>query len=907
MNKSVDNLQKMTHQKPLIPDYFERQEAINPKNSYIVQAPAGSGKTELLTQRFLKLLTCVQQPESIVALTFTKKAAHEMRERIISALETIHQKKKNKQPETDQLAQAVLEHDAQHHWELLKHPHRLRIQTIDSLCAHLVNQMPLLSQGNVQGVTEDAMPYYLEAAERCVFDISAESHYQDALKTLLLHVGNHQERCIELLADMLTWREQWLPYILKHQETPALKTLLEKALIQMKNDAEAAFYTHFENDIEILHSLANFAMHNLGCPESVLDTQEITIIKTIASLLLTKEYEWRKTVNKAQGFPAPSSTKNAEEKALFSDMKTQMENLLSHFRENNNEQQRQILENYLRLPPTTYSDSQWNIIQALITLLPLLSAHLNILFTEHQTTDFTEVAARASHALGHPENPTELALYLDYQIQHLLIDEFQDTSLKQFQFIQKLIQGWQTDDGRTLFIVGDPMQSIYRFREADVSLFLNACESGIAQVTLKKLSLQCNFRSRPALIDWVNRCFQSIFPPKNDVFFNAVTHHPSSNATESIEPDQTTSTHFCLTETAEEQAYQLAQKIKTLPPHETVAILVRSRHQLQHILPALKEANITFQSVDMDSLSIRPCIQDLYSLTQYLLQPANQLARLSVLRAPWCGLTFNDLLHVAQSQYEALSPDGQKRLHHFQTSINQAWQERQKQTLALWIETTWQRLGGDLCTTSHDILDIERFFELLDTYKFEHFDIPADLERRIKKLFSNTPTESHVQIMTIHKSKGLEFDHVFLPHIEKGNTKQDTPLLQHLDYCSQLILATLKSINIQQDPLYQYLHYINKQKDYFEHQRLLYVALTRARQHIHCFAVNTSKEPIAGSFYQWLQNFLPTSSSDFTNPIFTKDQSIKDTKHTLKRLVLNNINISSTPKKQTYKNVITAY
>ena len=78
----------------------------------------------------------------------------------------------------------------------------------------------------------------------------------------------------------------------------------------------------------------------------------------------------------------------------------------------------------------------------------------------------------AENALGNNENPSDLALFMDYKIQHLLIDEFQDTSITQYRLIEKLIIGWQPNDGRTIFAVGDPMQSIYRFRQAEVGLFL---------------------------------------------------------------------------------------------------------------------------------------------------------------------------------------------------------------------------------------------------------------------------------------------------------------------------------------------------------------------------------------------------------------------------------------------------
>ena len=133
---------------PTIQDEVERQKALDTRKSFIVQAPAGSGKTELLTQRFLVLLSHVNSPEEILAITFTKKASAEMRARIIKTLKRAvtepeptapHEKK------TWQLARNALKQDKELGWNLLENPNRLRVQTIDSLNASLIKYLPILS------------------------------------------------------------------------------------------------------------------------------------------------------------------------------------------------------------------------------------------------------------------------------------------------------------------------------------------------------------------------------------------------------------------------------------------------------------------------------------------------------------------------------------------------------------------------------------------------------------------------------------------------------------------------------------------------------------------------------------------------------------------------------------------
>jgi ATP-dependent helicase/nuclease subunit A len=165
-------------------DAAERRRALDPETSFIIQAPAGSGKTELLIQRFLVLLARVEQPESIVAITFTVKAAGEMRSRVLDAL---RKARDGAEPEsaherlTSELAAGALARDARSGWNLLNNPGRLRIQTIDALCMGITRQMPWLARfGAMPRVTEDARPMYLTAAAEALQRIGTPGEIGDA-------------------------------------------------------------------------------------------------------------------------------------------------------------------------------------------------------------------------------------------------------------------------------------------------------------------------------------------------------------------------------------------------------------------------------------------------------------------------------------------------------------------------------------------------------------------------------------------------------------------------------------------------------------------------------------------------------------------------------------------------------
>jgi len=190
-----------------IADANDRAEALDVVRSFCVTAPAGSGKTELLIQRFLALLARVKRPEQVLAITFTRKAAAEMRERVLQALQAARDKvavEGEHQRVTRDLALAALESSDREQWHLARDISRLNIKTIDSFCAGLTRQIPILSQfgGQAQAV-DDATELYKEAVSE-LFSIAGTSRSGATdLDSLLLHFDNNWDRLRELLVTML--------------------------------------------------------------------------------------------------------------------------------------------------------------------------------------------------------------------------------------------------------------------------------------------------------------------------------------------------------------------------------------------------------------------------------------------------------------------------------------------------------------------------------------------------------------------------------------------------------------------------------------------------------------------------------------------------------------------------------
>ena len=203
------------------------------------------------------------------------------------------------------------------------------------------------------------------------------------------------------------------------------------------------------------------------------------------SLLLTAANEFRKRLTKNEGFPPQCADTPA------------MRDLLEEL--GRDSRALRVLVEIRALPAPAYSDAQWERVREVAQVLVLAAAELDPVFREQGAADFPAVSLAALRALGSAEAPTDLGLRLDYRLQHILVDEFQDTSSAQLELVRLLTAGWQRGDGRSVFCVGDPMQSIYGFRQAEVRAFLELAEEGIGELRFDVQRLHDNFRSARAV------------------------------------------------------------------------------------------------------------------------------------------------------------------------------------------------------------------------------------------------------------------------------------------------------------------------------------------------------------------------------------------------------------------------
>ncbi len=856
-----------------VPDAGVRERALDPERSFLVQAPAGSGKTELLIQRVLALLARVDAPEEVVAITFTRKAAAEMRGRVLRALEmaagpdapqAAHARR------TRTLAQAVLARDAECGWGLRASPQRLRIQTIDAFCAGLGRQLPFLSGlGGTPHLVEDARPLYREAARAALATLEAGGADGDAVARAVAHRDAHLEGLENLVVALLGKRDQWLRHLHRDDDSAARRARLEQTVRDEVAGRLAALAAGFPGDAlaqaSALAAAACAELDAAGQEAGVLepfrddaappgdDEHALEKWRALDALLLTASTaEWRKAPTASLGFPAPSAAKGGE-RARRQAHKERMTALLDRVREVPGLAAR--LREAARLPASRYAEAQWDVMQAVVRLLVLAAGHLKLVFAAHGRVDFLEVAQRAHHALVDGDGaPTDLALALDHRVSHLLVDEFQDTSRLQCDLLARLTEGWTPGDGRTLFLVGDPMQSIYRFREADVGLFLRAAEGALGNVALESLRLTANFRSAAGLVDWFNGVFPGVLAPARDALAGAVPYAPAA-AVRDAETPPAVSVHPRIGRDDDGEAAEivaLVEAARAEHPDGTIAVLVRGRAHLHALLPRLREAGLRYRAVDVERLDAQPVVEGLWALTRALLHRGDRVAWLALLRGPLCGLTLADLLALAGDAREATLPslltdpgararltvDGRVRVERLAGVLAAALAGRGRAGLRHLVEGAWLALGGPALADATARQAAAAYLELLDLHVTGGtLPDPDAFAEALGELHapSDPEADASLQLMTVHKAKGLEFDTVILPGLGRLPKRDDPPLLAWLETPDDdgLLMAPIDARGAARDPLYAWIRRLEEGRAAHESGRLLYVAATRARRRLH--------------------------------------------------------------------------
>jgi len=796
------------------PDNDQRRRALDPARSILVRAPAGSGKTELLTKRFLRLLSTVNEPGEIVAITFTRAAAAEMRHRIVEKLEKAAEPVREVGSESEremlELAACALSRSEAMGWRLVDLPAQLRIMTIDSFCRELALQQPLLAGlGGSLDIAENTGELYLRAARRALKALGgANAALSAAIEALLLWRDNNWAEMEGLLVEMLKNRDRWMHHLTLEgdQDWNGLRTRLERSLA----------------------SAAAEAIH--------------------------------------------------------------------------------------------YTDPEWAIVCACFRVLRQAVAELKVVFAEAGTADYTEVAQIAAAVLnGESGIPGEGALGVAENIQHLLVDEFQDTSRKQHRLLESLIAVWPSREGRTCFVVGDPMQSIYLFRDADSELFGRVEQLGLEipgdlPLMLEPVQLTANFRTAPELVATLNETFEEAFSidDGSGVTFaragaarDAANDHPAWASARGPRMElhvefmpasrsgkrvgqKRERIHDERRPAQEKQTAEIVELIRrhVQPMEDTrrrnaektvgekekyrVAVLARKRNALKSIAAALRDAKIPFRAVKLEALQDRPEVMDALAVGRAVMNGEDRTAWMSVLRAPWCGLQLDDLHtlvsadddsliqrtvpELMKERAQLLSADGRLRVERMLAafaSVHTHRLARPSAPLGTWLEQVWLSLGGSACVGTAGRANVDLLWRTLDALPEGEQDLVGPtLNAALGELYAlpdpSVDPDCGVQLMTIHGAKGLEFEVVIVPELQAGNWKGEQRMLtwmergildpEDAEEPTELLIAPIQSKGKDRGKAKEWVDREYREREKQEMRRILYVAATRAREELHLFA-----------------------------------------------------------------------
>jgi ATP-dependent exoDNAse (exonuclease V) beta subunit len=507
--------------------------------------------------------------------------------------------------------------------------------------------------------------------------------------------------------------------------------------------------------------------------------------------------------------------------------------------------------------------------------------------------DFMALELGALKALGSQDIPGESLIFSHERLRHLLVDEAQDVNDSQVNILGLLTEGWSDGDGRTIFVVGDPKQSIYRFRRAEVSLFEDLKARGLARRGEERLrmaprSLRGNFRSMPHLVEFSNALFERVMakprPEYDEASFEASSpEREGGGAPREIEvalfsyrlhrsSEEQTPTY---PEARQLEASWVAKRVSQVlgeigreagtPGGKTVAVLVPTRTHLDVYVRAFAQVAVPLKVMEGVAMLDRPEVRALHSLMVALLRPHDDLAWAEALRAPWCGASNADLARLAAlpaaswgdrilSQKEADGGVGAfgRAIEPFLGTFGRG--DLSQSLLALWEEldgpSAFARRWGKSA-----VANALAYIGLLAKAGVGEEAIES-VERKLGAAY--TPPDpaaafSSVSLMTIHKAKGLEFDFVFAAGLDylpkRGRENDGQPFIMgRVPGRERLELAAVCADRRTGEKTlgFQLLQELEFKRSLAEHKRLMYVAATRAREGLALSALRPRKKEESG-------------------------------------------------------------
>lgn len=866
--------------------------ASDPRTSATVMASAGTGKTWLLVTRAVRLLLQGVAPDAILAVTFTRKAAAEMAERLVQRLAELARADQASRRELlramgVEADDALLRVAADLYERQLREPRQIRFTTFHAFCQELLRRFPL--EADVPAgfdVVESAGLLQQEAWQALLAEATAAPHSPTAQALdLLFRQCNGLHNTHLALNQFLAHRSDWWAYV-DERETP-LEWARQQLAASLKIDSAAnpvatVFYSPAQQELrEYAALLQRHGTDTLAkCARLIDDGLNGEGDDTARFLRIKCAFL------KEGGEPYARKPSKAMEKTLGAAGQARLLELHAQWSE-------RLLDVQDQLNRQATFAITWAWQRAGARLL----AHYQRIKAEQRVLDFADLEWKAYRLMNAGDHALWVQYKLDQRIDHILVDEFQDTNPTQWHLLFPLLEeiaAGGDERTRSVFLVGDSKQSIYRFRRADPKLFPAAQDWLGERLQASGHTLAASWRSAPAVIDFVNRLFESgplrdalADFPRHDTqrgeLWGAVEVLPLIIADDANETPAATGLRNPLEYPRVirqdrrhiNEGALIAERIRQLMNdftpvaengkarrlrYDDIMILVRQRTHLPAYEQALRDAGIPYLSANRGTLLQCTEIQDLVNLLKTLIVPYDNLALAAVLRSPLFACSDEELIVLARHGSHANWFD---RL----IEIGPHREAGSALARAASLLARWQTVAGQ--RPVHDLLDriysegnvlarfgaafpphlrprvranVTRFIELaleMDSGRYPSLSAFLNRLSTVESSDEDAPDEAPVaaaeggvRILTVHAAKGLEAPVVFLADAAAGErvnrSYQALVRWPTLAPAPSHFMLPGKSI----DRVTAALLEEQEREDEREQANLLYVALTRAKQYL---------------------------------------------------------------------------
>lgn len=826
------------------PDARARRLAVDPLRNVTLEASAGTGKTRVLVDRYVRLLEAGVAPRNILAITFTRKAAAEMRQRVMATLRQRHRE--------GGIAPA--------RWRELRDAFGdISISTIDAFCLSLLHEFPL-EAGVDPGfdlADETETPRFIESSLDSALSIGRAISLNDPDVALLFtELGEPRLRkaLTALLDRRLVARDALNRFVRGCDVTVAaachrLLQALRGAISSVSLQAMVATGPATPDFDLIAHEV-----REVMAEEPLPPARLRAMLDRLADLVLTQKGEPRKRPRhvKAQ-FRSPADYER--HKVIVAGLGPHVQAAIDVFKRDLN----QVLARGVR------------------RLFAIAQDEYRRTLDKHGVLDFADLLERTLELLGQMEEFSRSRYRLESRYEHVLVDEFQDTSRAQWRLVRELVRAWSAGEGLShgpippsIFIVGDRKQSIYGFRDAEVSVLDAAADfiDALRPDAPARAAITRSFRSVRELLAFVNDVGDAIdkVPDRPDAF-----RYTESDAFPSLDdtPAEPEALNVVIAESDHQQAEVVAEEIarlirdgvtvrdrhtgvrRAIGPGD-IGVLFRTRESHTMFETALLNRRVPYYVYKGLGFFDAEEVKDVLALVSYLADPASNLRAAALLRSRIVGLSDEALKLFAPRLAEALTGDVPAAIDLLpQDDRERLWLARE--SIASWIAAADQVPPADIIDR---VLAESEYAVELGGLGFaqarENLKKIRGLIRRIQNRGYTTLArladyfaglaaggdESNaiidavdaVNLMTVHAAKGLEFPVVFIVNIGKGSGgSRDDIRVAPAPFAGDDEGDPVVAVTDHDDPGAR----DDDARELEESKRLLYVALTRARDRLY--------------------------------------------------------------------------